>query len=403
MKKALIIISILIAPIFSWAQTPLATYLLDNNGKDTFGKNDLTLNNITYGLDIEGVSDKAAHFNGTSSYAQIPAAIFNSQNPYEFRLSLWFKTKSKKGQGLAFAGKETVGSSVTNYTPILYLDTFGKLNTFIYDGGVTPVKSTAAVNDDKWHHAMVVYSINGTSGALTQQLYLDGKLAGTKSGTIGGSPSFKNLYLGACCARGIGDVPSTWMYFDGEIDEVNIYNSVLSSATWSNFMFKLTSMPASQKVKVGDSVKFSISHTNFLTESFTYAWKKNGSSIGTNSILKIASTSASDTGSYTCEVTNANGRKLISQVAVLSLGSTSGIADNSQNGFSFNIYPNPASHFLQINSSGNYPFGIKDLSGKELMRGISNEMIFVEKLPAGIYLLELNKNGQNSYAKFIKQ
>ena len=407
MKKLLLTLLIASAALIAQAQSAKAIYLFDGNTSDSAGSNHLTTNAVTFTADVEGKAGKAASFNGTSSYAQAPAAIFTSL-PINMRLSLWFKTNAnQKGGGLVSASLETVGNYVSNYTPVLYIDTFGKLNSLLYDGTVTPLKSSAAVNDDKWHHAMVVYTINPNTKALTQELFLDGVSVASKSGTLSGTPSFANIYFGACCARGIGDVPAGWMYFNGSIDDISIYNDVLGYGTWANLMYKLTSAPQSRTISKGDSVSMRISYTNFLNEpasNFICQWKKNGNAVGKDSAVHVISSSTyADSGSYTVEVSNIYGKKLVSQVAVLKVNFPVGISSNHAASM-VQFFPNPVEDFLMINTKENYLVSIFDASGKQIAQGYTNQMISAAQWPQGYYIFKTQTNeGEVFSGKFIKQ
>jgi RHS repeat-associated protein len=61
----------------------------------------------------------------------------------------------------------------------MYVGSDGKLNAeYWYASGVAPIVTSAAVNDGKWHQAVL------SAAGGTQTLYLDGSVAGSKSGAI---------------------------------------------------------------------------------------------------------------------------------------------------------------------------------------------------------------------------
>ena len=418
MKKIFLLLICVCSFYILNAQTPLCTYLLDGNGNDEIDTNDLITNNVTYTTDMEGVSNKAALFNGTNSWAKLPDNIIPASIS-EFRLSLWFKTNGhQKGGGLAFAGSNIEGTFVTNYTPLLYIDTFGKLNTFMYDGSVVPIKSGAAVNDDQWHHAMVVYSINRITGALFQQLYLDGVSVAFRNSTISGVPLYNYVYIGTCCARGIGDVPDSWMYFNGAIDDVNYFTNVLAYDTWSNLMFKLSNMPASKTVNEGYTGSFThITNTNFLAEEMIYTWKKGTTMLKSDTILgassdsiDLAATVLTQAGNYTCEVTNPYGKTLISQISVLTVNDTSSTGTSVRNINDVNLitqYPNPVYDFIYLS---NLPidasimlFSIDGQQINNLKMNENNRVIEVADLQKGVYVIAVKTANGYWNSKFIKE
>lgn len=417
MKKLCLLFGCVFSILVIHAQSPICTYLFDGNGLDAADTNHLLLNNVTYTTDMEGVNNKAASFNGTNSWAKMPNIIPNPMS--EFRLSLWFKTKDNQvGGGLAWGGTDLIGTFVTNYTPLLYIDTFGKLNTFLYDCTVTPIKSSAAVNDDLWHHAMVTFTINPMTGVFTQNLYLDGVNVASKFAAVCGTPMYNNVYIGACNARGIGDVPEDWMYFNGSIDEVNIFTQVLSYPTWSNLMFKLSNLPTSKTVDEGYTGSFThITNTNYLSEQMIYTWK-NGTSIiksdtvlaATSDSIDLGATVLSQTGNYTCEVTNAYGKTLISQIAVLTVNDTSssgtGVHDVS-NINQFFLYPNPVYDVIYLNNLPDQAtitlYAVDGQIVKSLEIGDYNNWINVSELQKGVYILNVRSSEGIWSSKFTKE
>jgi hypothetical protein len=81
-----------------------------------------------------------------------------------------------------------------------------------------------------------------------------------------------------------------------------------------------------------------------------------------------------------------------------------GINDEiSKNAFS--IYPNPANEELTISGdlTGNENISITDLSGKKVLFSLSDNKINISKLNAGIYFLNIEKDGQVSQEKFVKK
>lgn len=69
------------------------------------------------------------------------------------------------------------------------------------------------------------------------------------------------------------------------------------------------------------------------------------------------------------------------------------------------IYPNPASEFLRINSTDVFEFQILDLTGKSVGNGIiTNGTLTLESIPSGMYLLVLTDHFDIRYTLgFIKQ
>jgi hypothetical protein len=130
-----------------------------------------------------GKVGQAFSFDGSQSpYMGIPAGAFPPQpgnGPFSFEA--WFETL---GGGVILgeqnAGGPYVPTGLQGYTPAIYVDTNGDLESEMFSSGGTPnpVVSSYAVNDGQWHHVAV--SFDGT----TEITYLDGAAIGTAPGTL---------------------------------------------------------------------------------------------------------------------------------------------------------------------------------------------------------------------------
>ncbi|MFC6079866.1 RHS repeat-associated core domain-containing protein [Sphaerisporangium aureirubrum] len=195
-----------------------ASQIAVNLGKDAATYRDVTL--PAAGA-VTGTGDTAAGFNGTSSSLTLPpGAIKRSHEP---AVELWFKNLPTGSGGplLGYQDKPLDAASGTG-VPILYVGTDGRLRgQFAGGGAISPITSAAAVNDGRWHHA--VLSASGS----TQTLYLDGKVAGTLTGRI---PDHLALTYGQAGAA-YATTPASWpgwgttprRHYAGTIDEVALY------------------------------------------------------------------------------------------------------------------------------------------------------------------------------------
>ena len=128
-----------------------------------------------------------------------------------FAVSAWVKTDVVKGQ--ATLVQRSPSSAHGSYGVSILAD--GRVQCHTYNGGYGLLfQSNVTVNDGLWHHIAVVRT-NSTDG----EIYVDGSLVGTDSGP----------------AKSLNNVP-VWIgrgftgpfYFDGEIDEVRIWNAALT-------------------------------------------------------------------------------------------------------------------------------------------------------------------------------
>ncbi|MEV6547817.1 LamG-like jellyroll fold domain-containing protein [Streptomyces sp. NPDC051597] len=220
-------------------EDPFAYWRLGEAAGDPVAKDAVDLNqgkyngiyhNVTTGgtAVLAGSTQPTASFNGTSSYVEIPSAP--GATPSYASVSLWFKTSQAGGVLFYYGDKplsdpDPVGSTTHN-TPAVYVGTDGKLHgCFASSPGCnTTIVSAAAVNDNKWHQAVL------TGAATTMSLYLDGVAQGTKSGTIN---DWAQPYL----TLGAGVNTDGWPnmnaadplgHFSGQLAEAAIYSEPLS-------------------------------------------------------------------------------------------------------------------------------------------------------------------------------
>ncbi|MFC3898267.1 DNRLRE domain-containing protein [Lentzea rhizosphaerae] len=171
---------------------------------------------------LAGTSDKAAVFDGNSSFATLPDDL--TKGTMSLAVELWFKTTSH-GTLISYADQPFPTGTPTRSTPALYVGTDGLLYSGLSlraNGGPRQIVSTTTVANGQWHHAVLSAAID------TQTLYLDGNKVGELAGFVDARQQGK-LSLGAGVAK---DWPATNggnFHFNGSIDEVAIYQHPLGS------------------------------------------------------------------------------------------------------------------------------------------------------------------------------
>ncbi|THA22997.1 Teneurin-1 [Streptomyces sp. A1277] len=176
---------------------------------------------------LTGSTQKAATFNGTTSYVEIPSAP--GATPSYTTVSLWFKT-TKAGGVLFYYGDKPLSdadpvANTKKNTPAVYVGTDGKLRGCLAmsPGCMTTIASTATVTDGKWHNVAL------TGAATTQTLYLDGAKQGSLAGTIN---DWEQPYI----SFGAGVNTDGWPamnasdklgHYSGQIAEVAVYTEAL--------------------------------------------------------------------------------------------------------------------------------------------------------------------------------
>ncbi len=154
---------------------------------------------------VLGKIGQAMSFNGTNSSINIGQA--GQALTDNFVLSAWVKTTNVNNNGRILARRS--GTVTFDF----YI---GTASLAFYDGVTTFTNGVRKVNDNKWHLVMVV--INGANS----QFYVDGIRDGTTFSPTLHTEVGNNTTIGSCCG-GAG-------FINGPVDDVRIYNRVLSSA-----------------------------------------------------------------------------------------------------------------------------------------------------------------------------
>ncbi|WP_143091848.1 RHS repeat-associated core domain-containing protein [Lentzea albida] len=191
------------------------------------GQNSAAMTGVVLGGDgaLGGTTDKAATFDGVSSYATLPDDMTTAT--MSASVELWFKTTSH-GTLISYSDKAfpPADPGATKSTPLLYVGTDGLLYggfTLRDNGGARQIVSGNTVNDDQWHHVVLSAAIN------KQTMYLDGvKVGDDLNGYVDHRKQGKYT-LGAGHTK---DWPATNggnHFFAGAIDEVAVYTRPLGS------------------------------------------------------------------------------------------------------------------------------------------------------------------------------
>jgi hypothetical protein len=153
-------------------------------------------------------------FNGTNSFVEFPHAP--ELNAYPFTVSCWVRTLNTSDQERGIVNKYPVGSA-NGYQLYLregrvYAWYFRNGSNYVWDGGRG--LDGGFIADGAWHHIQFVVDASGG------KLYVDGQLRTSRAWT--GTPGAPTT----TAALMIGRYPGTPLngYFDGEIDEVKLWN-----------------------------------------------------------------------------------------------------------------------------------------------------------------------------------
>lgn len=170
---------------------------------------------------LPGRFGNALAFDGTNDYVETNADITNLNNA-NFTIEAWVKTTSASGVGIV-----GLMNGNTSWEPCEKSFYIGKNGTPIYVGwGNNYIYSQKTVNDGEWHHVAVTWSYSGSGTSGTGKLYVDG--IDQTSASTNHAANYPNVGTIKIGFPNYGtEAPA---FFNGNIDEVRIWNTARSQA-----------------------------------------------------------------------------------------------------------------------------------------------------------------------------
>lgn len=197
-------------PDLFWRLGEASGVALDSSGSGDIGTVSGTVTRRQAGP-ISG--SYAATFNGSNGMI---VAQQGWSSPGPFTAEIWFKTNTTKGGKLIGFGNTTSGLSAA-YDRHIWMLNDGKLAFGTYLAGEQTLTTSAAYNDNSWHH---VAATQGTSG---MRLYVDGVPVGSNA------LADAEDYVGYWRIGGDRVWSGTSSYFSGGLAEAAVYPSALSA------------------------------------------------------------------------------------------------------------------------------------------------------------------------------
>lgn len=365
----------------------------NGNANDESGNgNNGTVNGASLTTDQFGRSNKAYYFNGINNYINIPNnSIFNFSNNLNFTYSFWIRLNVSNSI-CGIIGKETSSIPGVGYQ---FMILSNNLRFDFMSNGPNEIdfRSAKNLNDSNWHN--IVFVANRSSNSL--KLYIDGQiesqLIDTKlsGGNVNNSSS---IIIGA--ERSLGN------YFNGEIDDIGIWNRALDSnqvkSLYTGCNKSITQQPVNQGMYAGNAT-FSCATDDTLV---SYQWQINAGT-GWNTLNDAGQVAGSTTKSLNINnVTSFNNNQKFrciikgncltdtTQEATLRVW---GLGINGVNLPEFKLYPNPSSNAVTIAYSQNpYSIAVYNSLGQMVLsqNAITNEHTFdISQWPKGVYYVEL--------------
>lgn len=413
----------------------------NGNANDESGNgNNGTVNGAVLVNDRFGSNNNAYSFNGNNNYIRINNTLIPN-TPSSYSISLWYNTQNftaQNGNPRMLISDRNTGLSSYKYT--INLQTTGQqLTGGIYNGtGISGngVIGNAGINNN-WHNVVFCYN----SSNATIYLYIDGNLMNSTSNVThwssGSNPTNIGYWNGFVGASG---------FFDGKIDDLAMWNRALNICEIRDvFNAKKNSLVvnagSNQTICNGDSTVLSASGASTYTwnnniinnQQFTPTISQTYSVVGIDTNGCIGSDSVSidvlenststqtisaldnylwpinnqtytQSGTYTQIIPNSVGCD--STITLNLTLSYSGVNElNPLNNIT--IQPNPTSDFIYINGQENFKdlnFIICDLNGQQVLKDSKlTSPINIQKLPKGIYFLEIKSENNTVNKRIVKQ
>ena len=192
----------------------LALYKFEDNATNSEDSVTASASNVTYAT---GYIDKAAVFNGSSSYIRASIPFLNAR--VTSAVSLWIKYTDTGTYRSVF--NDYSNTANFNHNIIVNWPSTGNVRFFSAYGGNTGYKiiesSGLTLNDGNWHH--IVSTVDLSTNTLTG--YVDGVSVGNVTvSTNAWTGTTQNLQIGR---------QETGSYFNGSIDQVRIFDRALDA------------------------------------------------------------------------------------------------------------------------------------------------------------------------------
>lgn len=344
-----------------YAQTPYASYPLDGNAQDVSGNNlhGTISGNPSATTNRYNQSTTAMVFNGVSDYINLPSAFDYSTRS----VLVWFNASqigSANGYNVVYMSDGPhLQYGLTNIT--LYTDgTFGDVVRINVGGEVF----NANINTNQWYQV----AISRTPSVV--KFYLNGTMVYSQN-----NPGIGISNNTVATTAVVGADRGYSAKFFGKIDDLRIYNAVISdSAVAEDYTTHFTVYDTTH-VTVNDTTHFTVYDTTYVT------------------INDTAYVSVYDTTFVSVSVTD---------TLKINVNLTGIAPPNNTNQLS--VYPNPANDHLVINngnlsSMSGYSIKITNALGQVVFNQLVNQQQFYLDLATwggnGVYILYVLDAGQN--------
>ncbi|SFS41408.1 LamG-like jellyroll fold domain-containing protein [Lutibacter maritimus] len=166
---------------------------------------------ITFGYAPEKTFTRSIYFDGTKDYLNVGNKLDLNTS---FTISAWVK-RSNTNASIVSKRNNTYANGGYDFK----INASGNLEMSWKNGATQTITSSVVIPSNKWHHVAVVY--NGTQA----KLYIDGVEDVTQTKNLAVPITNSESFL---IAAADGNESNTTSFFQGNIDEVRIWNTALS-------------------------------------------------------------------------------------------------------------------------------------------------------------------------------
>lgn len=197
------------SPVFN----PTAEYrIMRTNGTNLEANYDFSgTKYITFGYAPEKTFSRSIYFNGSTDYLDAGNTLNLSSS---FTISAWVK---RINSNASIISKRN--SAFANGGYDLKIDAAGRLEMTWKNGSTQTITSSVVIPSNVWHHVAIVY--NGTQA----KIFIDGVEDVTQTKNLT-APITNNEFFLVAAADGL--YGSTTSFFNGNIDEVRVWNTALT-------------------------------------------------------------------------------------------------------------------------------------------------------------------------------
>ncbi|MGY6560565.1 MAG: immunoglobulin domain-containing protein [Luteibaculaceae bacterium] len=288
-------------------------------------RNPAVVNAMEFTADRNGAANRAALFTkNNGSYIEIDMVQHPQFKANQFTIAFWVRTSTP---GFFNGGDEPTVVSIGNSTRVGFKRSVNGLNHFArYQNAIGPIQGEwwfSEVNPTVWHHVLITGSDAGIN------FYVDGNQPPITPGSFGNPVTYvagdDKLVIGANALLGANS------FFDGAVDDIFIYNRVVSPAERTQIKDFYSTTPAPAPITITTPLPATtLACSNQITlsvaaeseQTLTYVWfgpnfeplQNNFKFSGVNTPnLTINGVTASDNGFYSCQISNASINALSTQ------------------------------------------------------------------------------------------